>query len=808
MDLLVNFELDDIPLYLLQCIETNSAFSKDCSIYNNLLAMAATKVCNYSATSGWTQRGPGSASVTLNGRVHHYLPTVNSSDPSCGLSYFIFDDDTAQAGSVMSHNVDQSILCTLREGLKLHNPYCINLRQLGLEARERQINSNQQRNIVPTMKNQPRHLDICSVINSRQNNHLVLEVQETDGSRLCDIAMDSKHVEPLCFPLLFPCGHAGWTREMKKDLTAEQYLIARLLKPEKLGSNFLTAFAQYASARVDCRTGEPFDANENVAIINEFQIVDLLVQAKLRVNRFQLLSRIGQYYAMDFYSRVLDARIDCVQHLSKRIMMGQVRAKTSAALAQEEENRNAAGFGNPDCSNKKETYVPDSTHGSPRHMAALAKNALVLVSESGCPHVFLTLTCNPNWPEITSQLLVGQSAFDRPDVVCPVFKARLDQLKHNIRKGKYFEGRNVTYMLHVIEYQFRGLPHAHMAIRLMNCFEIDDDDSDGLINFVNRNFIAEMPRFAGEEYQNVFEEEGGQCFDDAYKEKAVELVRKCNIHRCAIAVNACKRKETDQCRRGYNRSEAIQATYIDKNKSRMVYRRRSVADDLLVVPYNLSMLMDWGSHINVEYSGSAFSVLYIYKYLYKGASKKEHIELTSEQEHDSEDEIKLFIYGRVMCSMAAFWRLYGYQDYPASEPAVVSFKVRTGAQLDDFFQRGQLTDLMVYYNRPVLLHHLTFAKFWQIYNANSVLPKHYQERPALENVSYFQVMIQFAASCATHFIYRPVHTVHRCVRIEMLYQTVGDIYYLRLILLKRPVLNDKDARTFHPTRGGGHQPST
>ncbi len=36
-----------------------------------------------------------------------------------------------------------------------------------------------------------------------------------------------------------------------------------------------------------------------------------------------------------------------------------------------------------------------SVHGSPRHMAALAKNALMLVSEFGCPHVFLTLTCNP-----------------------------------------------------------------------------------------------------------------------------------------------------------------------------------------------------------------------------------------------------------------------------------------------------------------------------------------------------------------------------------------------------------------------------
>ena len=107
-------------------------------------------------------------------------------------------------------------------------------------------------------------------------------------------------------------------------------------------------------------------------------------------------------------------------------------------------------------------------------------------------------------------------------------------------------------MLHVVEYQFRGLPHVHMVIRLMNCFDIDDDDGNGLIDFVNRNFVAEMPRFDGEEYQNVFQEEGEPSFNDAYKEKAIELVRKCNIHRCAVAINGCKTKESDRCRRGYD----------------------------------------------------------------------------------------------------------------------------------------------------------------------------------------------------------------------------------------------------------------
>jgi len=174
MDLLVNCELDEMPDYLLQCIESSKTFPQDSSTYNNILAMAATKVCNYSSNPGWTSRGPGSAAVTLNGRVHHFFPNADSSDPSCGLSYFIFDTIAAQAGSSIENNIDRGILSILREGLKANNPYCKNLQQIGIAARAWQSDSNRRINIIPTMPNQEQHLDVCSVINTRQNNHLVL----------------------------------------------------------------------------------------------------------------------------------------------------------------------------------------------------------------------------------------------------------------------------------------------------------------------------------------------------------------------------------------------------------------------------------------------------------------------------------------------------------------------------------------------------------------------------------------------------------------------------------------------------------
>jgi hypothetical protein len=77
--------------------------------------------------------------------------------------------------------------------------------------------------------------------------------------------------------------------------------------------------------------------------------------------------------------------------------------------------------------------------------------------------------------------------------------------------------------------------------------------------------------------------------------------------------------------------------------------------DLKIFPYNLQIIMDWDSHLNIEYSGAVYCALYMYKYCYKGAAWKERIDLGSEKDRTSLDEIKLFIYGRIMCFMAAVW---------------------------------------------------------------------------------------------------------------------------------------------------------
>jgi hypothetical protein len=180
-----------------------------------------------------------------------------------------------------------------------------------------------------------------------------------------------------------------------------------------------------------------------------------------------------------------------------------------------------------------------------------------------------------------------------------VFKSWLDQMKTNIRNGKHFGGHELTYHFHVIEYQYRGLPHAHLVARLEDAYGIDDPNCDNLINFVNKHFIAEIPCFEGEEFQNIYVSNGEPEFTEKYKQKAAEMVRMNNTHKCATAINGCKKEADGECRRGYSCVETIFEMFVNEHTNRIVYRHRMECD-MKIVPYNLQMMMDWDSHINVN----------------------------------------------------------------------------------------------------------------------------------------------------------------------------------------------------------------
>jgi hypothetical protein len=89
-------------------------------------------------------------------------------------------------------------------------------------------------------------------------------------------------------------------------------------------------------------------------------------------------------------------------------------------------------------------------------------DAMALVRKYGKPDIFLTMTCNPNWDGIKNELYPGQTAQDRPDLVTRVFRAKLEELKKRLMKNDIL-GKVRAYV-YVVEFQKRGLPHAHCLL--------------------------------------------------------------------------------------------------------------------------------------------------------------------------------------------------------------------------------------------------------------------------------------------------------------------------------------------------------
>ena len=64
--------------------------------------------------------------------------------------------------------------------------------------------------------------------------------------------------------------------------------------------------------------------------------------------------------------------------------------------------------------------LSSSMVGSPRWYNAKFQDGMAIVREYHKPDFFITMTCNPRWPEIVSGLKKGQTPQDRPDLVARV----------------------------------------------------------------------------------------------------------------------------------------------------------------------------------------------------------------------------------------------------------------------------------------------------------------------------------------------------------------------------------------------------
>jgi hypothetical protein len=151
--------------------------------------------------------------------------------------------------------------------------------------------------------------------------------------------------------------------------------------------------------------------------------------------------RLLQQFVVDAYIKIETSRLDYMFHHQKQLRADLYQGLLDSIQAGEQDG-NAVG---------KRTILASSFIGGPRDMLRRYLDAMALVRKYGKPDIFLTMTCNPNWEEITRELEHGQTPQDRPDIVVRVFRAKLQEMKKQLFEKNILG--TVTAYTYVVEFQ-------------------------------------------------------------------------------------------------------------------------------------------------------------------------------------------------------------------------------------------------------------------------------------------------------------------------------------------------------------------
>uniref|UniRef100_A0A8R7RA28 Helitron helicase-like domain-containing protein n=2 Tax=Triticum urartu TaxID=4572 RepID=A0A8R7RA28_TRIUA len=349
-------------------------------------------------------------------------------------------------------------------------------------------------------------------------------------------------------------------------------------------------------------------------------------------------ARLLRQWAVDMYIKIESCRLRWYRKNQMQIRADLYKGVVDA-ITSGETRASAVGV---------RIVLPGTYPGGDRDMKKRHMDAMAIVHTYGKPDIFLTMTCNPKWEEITNELLPGQTAQDRPDIVARVFYGKLEAMKDLLLK-KMVLGVVVAYV-YVVEFQKRGLPHAHFLLIMDSNYKLlVPEQYDRLIS-------AELP--------------DKQKYPELYA-----MVVKHMMHGPCGALNpknVCMQDNECKCRypRPFNENT------IQGKDSYPVYRRRDdgrrakvrgkMLDNRWVVPYNPYLLRMFNCHINVEVCSSIKAVKYIYKYIYKGHDKAS-FSIDQLDADGNIDEIKRYIDARWVTPPEAMWRIFGFPlcaNYP------------------------------------------------------------------------------------------------------------------------------------------------
>ena len=300
----------------------------------------------------------------------------------------------------------------------------------------------------------------------------------------------------------------------------------------------------------------------------------------------------------------------------------------------------------------KRIILPSSFSGGTRHMQQQCQDALAINRYFGGGDLFITMTANAAWPEIQNALLDGQASHDRPDLIVRVFHAKLQSLIKDLKQGILGE---IAAFLYTIEFQKRGLPHAHIIVFLKPHAKLRTPDQ------VDSLMSSEFP-----------DPEDNPDYPDL-----LDLIKRFMVHGpCGNLTPNAPCMKDGKCTRGFPKPFRERTTITDDSYARTkrsdtgqpIEVRSNPVDNRWVVCHNQYLIWKYRCHINVESIASVKAVKYIFKYVYKGHDR------TTMEFGSCVDEIKQYLDSRYVSSCEANWRLYFFEMHN-HEPSVLRLAV-------------------------------------------------------------------------------------------------------------------------------------
>ena len=206
----------------------------------------------------------------------------------------------------------------------------------------------------------------------------------------------------------------------------------------------------------------------------------------------------------------------------------------------------------------------------------------------------------------------------------------------------------------VIEFQKRGLSHAHILIWLTRPYQMQTgEDIDNFIcaEIPNPDIDPEMHRLVTNFMMH------GPCGLD-------------NPNSPCMVDGKCSKGYPKQFSAHTTLGENGYPQYKRDNNGRSFIKNGVRLDNRYVVPYNPYFLRKYQAHINVEACTTINSIKYVFKYVYKGhdCANIEKVEI----DPLTYDEIKTYLDTRYLSAPEACWRI---REFPLAEKSHTVFRL-------------------------------------------------------------------------------------------------------------------------------------